>query len=82
MSLQEDYNRDILGTPDQLGEMFIRHRQSGIVCRGWLISDYDTYHQCPYHYNGQRHPEQENSDPNQGATKVPDTSGPEVRPSA
>ena len=28
-------------------------------CRGggWLLTDYDTHHQCPYHYRGQEHPE-------------------------
>jgi hypothetical protein len=28
-------------------------------CRGggWILSDWDTWHQCPEHFNGQRHPE-------------------------
>ncbi len=28
-------------------------------CRGsgWWLSDLDTFHKCPCHYNGQRHPE-------------------------
>jgi hypothetical protein len=25
--------------------------------RGWIGSDFDTWHQCPIHYEGQRHPE-------------------------
>ncbi len=24
---------------------------------GWNLSDLDTWHKCPYHYKGQRHPE-------------------------
>ncbi len=24
---------------------------------GWILSDYDTWHHCPLHYNGQEHPE-------------------------
>jgi hypothetical protein len=30
------------------------------ACRGggWMLSDYDTWHKCPIHYDGQRHPEQ------------------------
>lgn len=30
------------------------------TCRcsgGWLLSDYDTFHKCPTHYEGQPHPE-------------------------
>jgi hypothetical protein len=30
-------------------------------CRGngWALSDVDTWHECPIHYTGQRHPEDE-----------------------
>ena len=24
---------------------------------GWALSDVDTWHECPIHYNGQMHPE-------------------------
>ena len=26
---------------------------------GWALSDVDTWHKCPAHYRGQRHPEDE-----------------------
>ena len=27
-------------------------------CRGgWILSPLDSWHQCPHHYEGQRHPE-------------------------
>ena len=26
-------------------------------CGGWILSDFDTFHHCPMHYNGQQHPE-------------------------
>lgn len=28
-----------------------------IPCGGWIITDLDTIHQCPMHYNNQPHPE-------------------------
>lgn len=27
--------------------------------RGYIVSDYDTFEHCPYHYRDQRHPEAE-----------------------
>lgn len=29
---------------------------------GWALSDVDTWHQCPVHFNGQRHPEDDRDD--------------------
>lgn len=26
-------------------------------CNGWKLSDFDTWHACPFHYKGQLHPE-------------------------
>lgn len=33
-------------------------------CRGggWVLSEVDTWHQCPSHYSGQRHPEDDHDD--------------------
>ena len=33
-------------------------------CRGggWMLSPYDSWHQCPAHYNGQRYPEDYDED--------------------
>jgi hypothetical protein len=30
-------------------------------CRGngWILTDFDTWHSCPAHFTGQRHPEDE-----------------------
>lgn len=29
-------------------------------CRGsgWVLSNWDSFHRCPYHYDGQPHPEE------------------------
>ena len=29
---------------------------------GWALSEVDTWHKCPIHYDGQRHPEDECDD--------------------
>lgn len=29
---------------------------------GWALSDVDTWHQCPIHFKGQRHPEDDTPD--------------------
>lgn len=51
MSLQAEYNYMASGNwahPDE----------SECPCRGgWLLSDLDTWHQCPYHGHGVPHPE-------------------------
>lgn len=33
-------------------------------CRGggWALSEVDTWHSCPVHYNGQKHPNDESAD--------------------
>jgi hypothetical protein len=53
MSLQHEYNDICSGTwahPDK----------DECPCRGgWFVSDLDTYHKCPYHFDGQPHPEDE-----------------------
>lgn len=30
--------------------------------RGWALSEVDTWHHCPTHYDGQRHPEDDCDD--------------------
>ncbi len=32
-------------------------KQCGCHGTGWILSDFDTWHQCPAHHKGQRHPE-------------------------
>ena len=32
-------------------------KQCGCHGTGWILSDFDTWHECPAHYKGQRHPE-------------------------
>lgn len=36
--------------------------------RGWALSQVDTWHHCPTHYNGQRHPEDDHDE-----CETPDT---------
>jgi hypothetical protein len=36
--------------------------QCGCHGRGWFNSEVDTWHQCPVHYCGQRHPEDDRDD--------------------
>ena len=48
----EEAHRDHAAPAPQLGDEPCR-------CNGygWLLDDYDRYHQCPEHYRGQTHPE-------------------------
>lgn len=43
---------------------FARNDADECGCRGhgWFLSEVDTWHECPVHYAGQRHPEDDRSD--------------------
>lgn len=43
------------------------------ACRGggWILSQIDTWHQCPDHYTGQRHPEDDMDEPATSGEAVP-----------
>lgn len=58
MSLQEYYNMVAYGGDDS-PPPWIREEADLCGCRGrgWFISNVDTIHRCPMHYNGQPHPE-------------------------
>ena len=63
MSLQDEYDYLALG-------LWAEENENICPCqgRGWYLSDLDTWHMCPYHFNGQYHPEMgeewpENSNP-------------------
>jgi hypothetical protein len=59
MTLQEYYNMIAYGGDDS-PPPWIREKAEDCGCRGrgWYLSDLDTYHRCPVHYKGQRHPEE------------------------
>lgn len=44
---------------------------------GWALSDVDTWHTCPIHYKGQRHPE-DDRDEEESAPWVAPVALPEV----
>ncbi|GAG31558.1 unnamed protein product [marine sediment metagenome] len=53
MSLQHEYN----DFANNLG-LACEIMNNGKSCGGWLLSDFDTWHECPRHRTpGQRHPE-------------------------
>lgn len=41
-----------------------RPEASECWCRGsgWIYTDWDSHHECPYHYRGQPHPEDDDHD--------------------
>jgi hypothetical protein len=42
-------------------EIYCRKHTSAEKCgchgSGWILTNYDVYYQCPYHFKGQDHPE-------------------------
>jgi len=40
-------------------------------CGGWILSDFDTWHECPNCYAGQRHPEDEGDDAGDAGSAAP-----------
>jgi hypothetical protein len=58
MSLQDEYNefcRGLWADPDP--------KKCRCCGNGWALSDLDTWHQCPFHYNkDSRHPEDDHYD--------------------
>lgn len=57
MSLTNDYNNYCASLMHECGPGEMRS-SGGKGCRsGWLLSDFDTWHHCPYHFRGQPHPE-------------------------
>ena len=43
----------------QLAHSMAREESGDCACHGggWILTDYDTWHQCPFHYSNQTHPE-------------------------
>lgn len=37
-------------------------RECGCRGHGWFLSEVDTWHKCPVHFDGQRHPEDHDED--------------------
>ena len=46
---------------DEIDEMRFNATKDPATCRchggGWMLSDFDSWHMCPAHYEGQEHPE-------------------------
>lgn len=43
------------------GKWASRNPSKCICSGGWLLSDYDTYHRCPFHGQGVPHPEEDDA---------------------
>ena len=54
MSLQHEYENFCASLSSMADE-----DPAKCVCGGcgWVLSDFDTWHECPAHYSGQHHPE-------------------------
>lgn len=58
MSMYEDYYRDFCAALWRDEDP----ARCGCRGRGWVLSDLDTWHQCPIHGKGARHPEDDHGD--------------------
>ena len=58
MSMHEDYYRDFCAALWRDEDP----ARCGCRGRGWVLSDLDTWHQCPIHGKGARHPEDDHGD--------------------